>query len=57
MKNFLGKLCVAGVTLASVAGMFSGNLAQAATISQSINSPISDTDWESTFGFNKFDFN
>ena len=55
MKNFLGKLCVAGVTLASVAGMFSGNLAQAATISQSINSPMSDTDWESTFGFNKFD--
>jgi len=55
MKNLIGRLCVAGASLASFAVMFSVNPAQAASITQSISSPMSDTDWETTLGFNKFD--
>jgi hypothetical protein len=55
MKNLLGRLCVAGASLASFAVMFSVNPAQAASITQSISSPMSDTDWETTLNFNKFD--
>jgi hypothetical protein len=55
MKNLVCRLCVAGATLASSAVMFSVNPAQAATITQSISSPMSDTDWQTTLGFNKFD--